>query len=171
MHTTYLEAEIKELTNSTTKLTHRVHVRDERIKGLEDGIHRKDRLIQALQRRLIMNVLHSRDVEITKLRDRHRHHALEIVDLRRRLTHTNERILRLETNIQTGLTAEGKLQRQLERTQARIIDRMEEFIRGFDELCALERKKVVMNIPELRLQVARMQNDLEEERRRQENGI
>ena len=175
-----LEGAIGELRNGERKSSHRVGVRDGRILELEEESRQGGRLVKALQRTLVMNVLRSRDVEITKLRERHRRQALEIVDLRRRLTHTNERILRLEATIQAGVTVEGELERQLDatqsqlertqeqlaRTQARIISRMEELIRGFDELCAVERKQVVMNIPELRVQVARMKNDLEEERRR-----
>ena len=180
-----LKGEIRELRKGERKLSHCVCDRDARILELEEESRQAERLVNALQRTLVMNVLKSRDVEITKLRERHRRHALEIVDLRRRLTHTDELIPRLEATIQAGLTAEGILERQLDatrsrlermqkqlaRTQARIISRMEEFIRGFDDLCKLERKQVVMNIPELRVQVVRMKNDLEEERWKQQNEI
>lgn len=176
-----------DLSDDTTPKNATIKSQAAEISKLTEEGHQKDRLVRALQRTLIMNVIRSRDVEMTKLREKHRHHATEIIDLRRRDTSNqkriaclNWRITHLESTISTSLSLESSLRLQLSTLQAQasrlrsaVTAQLEELIRSFTELCDSPIKHgrngeyIMLEVQNLREQVGRMRADLEEERRLQ----
>lgn len=186
-------SEVMDLSNDTTPKNAVIKSQAAEITKLAEEGHQKDRLVQALQRTLVMNVLRSRDGEITRLRERQRHHATEIIDLRRRdtsnqnrIAYLNWRIIHLEStiSISTSVTLEASLRLQLStlraqasRLRSAVTAQLEELIRSFSELCDSPIKHgrngeyIMLEVRNLREQVERMRVDLEEERRLQARGL